>query len=166
MQKDQEVKVAVNGFQQKQFSEKNNKQEKICIKSQELNKELQSGKLVDWQNIYHPSFEEQLHNNIKQMDYGILKNQDPTLAQEQKMMKYAQEFKKTLEQRQILKQKIEKNVQQGGKKLDEFFEWEEKEQENRLDQHQIFLDYAKKVQSDQINPNPLKNIPSYNRQNL
>lgn len=94
-------------------------------------------------------FEDLVETFQRKMADEYYQSDQKVLTMEEKMIKYAQDFKENSKKRQDLKQKIDKNIREIRKNLDEFIDVNAAENDRRHDKEYCFREYVKAVRDNQ-----------------
>ena len=113
-----------------------------------LNEELQK-------NRFKPekmwTFEEKVEQHMRKMKSDSLKNEhNKILSVEEKMIRYAQEFKENAKKREALINKIDTSIPEIKKNTEDFFEWERINLELRHDQEHCRKRYVNLLREGKI----------------
>jgi hypothetical protein len=98
-------------------------------------------------------FEDMMEQNLRHIEENLYKKGSGALSLEEKMIKYAQDFKENSKKREQLKMNIEKHITEVRKDLNNFFEWENEEHDKRHDKDYCFKRYVRLVRNGKINWN-------------
>ena len=94
-------------------------------------------------------FEELMEQNLRKIQEEFHSKDSKALSLEEKMIRYAQDFKENAKKREVLKANIEKHITDVRPLLDEYWRIEEKEHEKRYDEVYCFKNYVKKIREEE-----------------
>ena len=95
-------------------------------------------------------FEDMFESFQRKLADGYNQGDQKPLTMEEKMIRYAQDFKENSKKREDLKKKIDKNIREIRHNLDEFIEVNKMESEKRFDPEYCFREYAKALREGQL----------------
>ena len=106
--------------------------------------------LKDKKNKLEPQkhFEELVEQSLRKIQDEFHSKDSKALSLEEKMIRYAQDFKENAKKREIIKANIEKHIADVRPLLDEYWKVEEKEHARRHDEIYCFKNYIKKIRDE------------------
>ena len=97
----------------------------------------------------HKHFEELVEQSLRKIQDEFHSKDSKALSLEEKMIRYAQDFKENAKKREILKANIEKHILDVRPLLDEYWRIEEREHAKRHDENYCFKNYVKKIRDEE-----------------
>lgn len=97
----------------------------------------------------HKHFEELVEQSLRNIQEEFHSKGSKALSLEEKMIRYAQDFKENAKKRELLKANIEKHILDVRPLLDEYWRVEEKEHIKRHDEVYCFKNYVKKIRDEE-----------------